>query len=186
MKKILQSALVLGVLMVAGAGLLNAQGAGRASFHVGGGVVLPQGDFNTGFKMGWQGMGGVAFGLSGIPIIIRVDGAYGQNNCDGADCKVKLFSGLLGGQYNIGAAAAAVHPYVLAQVGMTNGKFTFPSNTAFNSSETKFTWAGGGGVNFGMGSMHVFVEAKYLAVQTSDGSTKMIPIIVGFQFGGGM
>ena len=189
MKRILQSAVVLGVVSLVGAGVAQAQGAGRASFHVAGGLVLPTGDFGDGFKTGFQGLGGVNFGLSGLPFAIRVDGFYGQNNvdedavgpCDG--CKTKFFGGLVGGQYNIGGGTSPVHPYILAQVGMTNAKFTA---SGFSDSETKFTFGGGAGLMFGMGSAHVFVEGKYLSVQTSGGSTSKIPILVGVQFGGGM
>ncbi len=185
MKKILQSALVLGVVALAGVGSLQAQGAGRASFHVAGGLVMPIGDFGDFAKTGWQGMGGVDFGLGGLPFMLRVDALYGQNSGDGAaaGAKAKFFGGMAGGQYNIGSGPAPVKPYILAEVGMINTKVTAGT---FSNSSTKFSWAGGAGVQFGLGSMHAFVEGKYLSIMTEGGSTNMIPILVGLRFGGGM
>ena len=87
MKRILRSALVLGVVSLAGVGVAQAQGAGRASFHVGGGVVLPTGDFGDVAKTGWQALGGVSFGLGSLPFDIRVDAIYGTGICtDGVSC----------------------------------------------------------------------------------------------------
>lgn len=176
MKKLLQSALVLGVVSLAGAGALNAQG--RASFHVGGGVVLPMGDFGDGFKTGFQALGGVNFALGSLPFGIRVDAIYGQNNADGVDAKVKMFGGLAGAQFGFGSAASSVHPYILGQVGVVNSKITC---TGCNfDSNSDFTFLGGAGLNLGK----FFVEGKYMSVQ-ADETANMITITGGIRFGGG-
>ncbi len=188
MKRIMKSALVLGLVTMAGVASVNAQTpGGRASFHLGGGLVLPTGDFGDFAKTGWQAMGGVDFGLGGLPFMLRVDALYGQNNGDeavtGPDVKAKFFGGMAGGQFMLGSGPSPVKPYILAEIGMVNTKVTAPG---FSDSNTKFAFAPGVGLQFGLGSINAFVEGKYLSIQTSGGSTNMIPILVGIRFGGGM
>jgi opacity protein-like surface antigen len=186
MKRIVKSAVVLGVVSLASFATLNAQAPGRASFHLGGGIVLPTGDFGDGAKTGFQGMGGVSFGLAALPFAIRVDGFYGQNSGDsavvGPDVKAKFFGGMGGAQFNLGSGPSPVKPYILGQVGMVNGKVTAPG---FESeSNTDFAFAAGAGIQFGLGSMSAFVEGKYLSISTEGGSTAMMPVIFGLRFGG--
>lgn len=187
--RIMKSAVVLGLVTMAGVATVSAQTpGGRASFHVGGGLVLPTGDFGDAFKTGWQAMGGVDFGLSGIPFMLRVDALYGQNNVDEdatgfTDVKAKFFGGMAGGQFIIGSGPSPVKPYILAEIGVVNFKVSGPGGSV---SESKFAFAPGAGLQFGLGSMNAFVEAKYLSIQTSSSSTNMIPILVGLRFGGGM
>jgi hypothetical protein len=182
MKRILQSALVLGVVSLVGVGSASAQG-GRASFHVGGGVVLPTGDFGDLANTGWEAMGGVMFNLGTLPFGIRVDGSYGQNSGDedvlGADAKAKFFGGLAGAQFGFGSDAAPVHPYILGMVGMVNNKF---EAGGFDESNTDFAWQGGAGINIGK----FFVEGKYRSIMTEGESTNMIVVTGGIRFGGGM
>jgi hypothetical protein len=182
MKRFLQSAVVLGVVSLVGAGVAQAQGAGRASFHLGGGVSLPTGDFGDGAKTGWHALGGVNFGLGALPFVIRVDGFYGQNNGDeavvGPDVKAKFFGGMAGAQFNFGGASP-VHPYILGQVGMVNNKFEGPGGDVSN---TDFAFQGGAGIEFGK----FFAEGKYLSIQTDPSSVNLIVISAGIRFGGGM
>jgi len=188
MRRILKSAVVLGVVSLAGVGALNAQGAGRASFHVAGGVTLPMGDFGDFFGMGWQGLGGVMFGLGNGQIGLRVDGFYGQNGGDedvvGPDVKAKFFGGMAGAQFNFGqGAASAIKPYVLGQVGMVNSKVSGPGGST--DGETDLAFGGGAGINFGLGSMGAFVEGMYVSVQTEGSSSNYIAARFGVRFGGG-
>ena len=186
--RIMKTAVVLGLVSVASFATANAQGAGRASFHLAGGLTMPMGDFGDGFGTGWQGLGGVSFGLGGLPFMLRVDGFYGQNNGDeavtGPDVKVKMFGGMAGAQFNFGSDVAPVKPYILVQVGMVNSKVEIPNFDT--SGETDFAFGGGGGVQFGLGSMNAFVEAQYVSVQTEGSSSNYVPIRVGVRFGGGM
>jgi hypothetical protein len=188
MKRILRSALVLGVVSLAGVGVAQAQGAGRVSFHVGGGVVLPNGDFGDAFKTGFQALGGVSFGIGALPFDIRVDAIYGQNSAEDAlnaalgvtDAKAKFFGGLAGAQFGFGGAASPVHPYLLAQVGVVNSKTTCSGCTSNSNSD--FTFLGGAGLKFGK----FFVEGKYMSIQSDPSSANMIVVSAGISFGGGM
>jgi hypothetical protein len=184
MKRIVRSAAVLGMVTLASVATAHAQGAGRASFHVAGGVTLPMGDFGDAFGTGFQGLGGVSFGLGGLPFAIRVDGFYGQNSADNVDdVKVKMFGGMAGGQFNIGGDAASVKPYILAQVGMVNSKVDVPNFDT--ESSTDFAFAGGGGIGFGLGSLAAFVEGQFVNVMTEGESSSFIAARLGLRFGGG-
>jgi opacity protein-like surface antigen len=180
----LRGPMVVALALLLGAGTGYAQ-AGSTEFHLGGGLVLPQGSFNDGFKTGWQGMAGLGFNLQGIPFLVRVDGFYGRNNGDesqvGSDVKTSLLGALIGGQYYLGSRTSPVLPYLLGQVGVTHAELEVGQ---LEESEDKFTFAGGAGIMFAAGSLHVFIEGKYLSVLTSNSSTNMIPIVVGLQFSG--
>ncbi len=54
-----------------------------------------------------------------------------------------------------------------------------------DSSESKFAYGLGAGVNIGAGPINVFAEGRYVSVQTSGGATKFVPLTVGVLFGGG-
>jgi hypothetical protein len=188
MKRIVRSAAVLGMVTLASVATVHAQGAGRASFHVAGGITLPMGDFGDNFSMGWQGLGGVSFGLGGLPFAIRVDGFYGQNGGDedvtGPDVKAKFFGGMAGGQFGFGSEASSVKPYILGQVGMVNSKVSFPGGST--DGETDFAFGGGAGINFGLGSMGAFVEGQFVSVQTVGCASNYLVARFGINFGGGM
>ena len=192
MKRIVRSAAVLGMVTLASVATVHAQGAGRASFHVAGGITLPMGDFGDGFDMGWQGLGGVSFGLGGLPFAIRIDGFYGQNSANDDlntalgidDGKLKMFGGMAGGQFSFGSEASPVKPYILAQIGMVNNKFSCDGCNV--DGETDFAFGGGGGIGFGLGSMAAFVEGQFVSVQTEGSASNFIAARFGIRFGGGM
>ena len=187
MNRIVRSAAVLGMVTLASVATAQAQGAGRASFHVAGGITLPMGDFGDVAKTGWQGLGGVSFGLGGLPFAVRVDGFFGQNSFDvsGVDAKVQMFGGMAGGQFNFGSEASPAKPYILAQVGMVNSKCS-GDDCIGDESNTDFAIAGGGGVGFGLGSMAAFVEALFTSVMSDPSSSNFIALRAGLRFGGGM
>jgi hypothetical protein len=186
MKRIVRSAAVLGMVTLASVATVHAQGAGRASFHVAGGITLPMGDFGDAAKTGWQAMGGVTFGLGGLPFALRIDGIFGQNSFDvsGVDAKAQHIGAMAGGQFNIGGDAASVKPYILGQVGMVNSKCS-GDDCFSDEGSTDFAIAGGGGINFGLGSMSAFVEGLFTSVMSDPSSANFIAARLGLRFGGG-
>jgi hypothetical protein len=145
------------------------------------------GDFGDVAKTGWQGMGGVAFGLGGLPFALRVDGFFGQNSFDvsGVDAKVQMFGGMAGGQFSFGSEASPAKPYILAQVGMVNSKCS-GDDCLSDEGTTDFAIAGGGGIGFGLGSMAAFVEGLFTSVMSDPNSSNFVAIRAGIRFGGGM
>ena len=176
MKRIVRSAAMLGMVTLASVATVHAQGAGRASFHVAGGITLPMGDFGDVAKTGWQALGGVSFGLGGLPFAVRVDGIFGQNSIDvsDVDAKVQMFGGFAGAQFNLGGAAAtSIKPYILAQIGMVNSKCS-GDDCLSDESNSDFAFAGGGGIGFGLGSMSAFVEGTFTSVMSDPNSSNFV------------
>ncbi len=133
------------------------------------------------------GLVGVTVGVEGIPFGVQLDGFYGQSIGDqsqvGNDVRTDFLGGLIGGQYTLGGPTSAVRPYFLGQVGMTNVKLHLG---LLDDAQTKFTFAGGGGLTVRVGSAHLFIEGQYLSIQTTTSSSNMIPVIVGLHLGSGM
>ena len=80
--------------------------------------------------------------------------------------------------YHLGDRAASVRPYILGGLGVYNADFGGAGN-----SSTKFAFGFGGGILFGIGTMHAFLEGRYISVQTSGSSLNFVPISLGIMFG---
>jgi hypothetical protein len=50
-------------------------------------------------------------------------------------------------------------------------------------SETKLAFGAGGGILFSIGTMHAFLEGRYMSVQTSGSSLTFLPVTLGLMFG---
>lgn len=178
---------IVSVVLAAGGALLLSAASAQAqvSVGVGGGLTIPTGDFADGFKTGWHGLANVGYDLpSGLGV--RGDFFYGQNNVDatGVDGKAKLAGGFGNVLYTF-KSAGTIHPYVLGSIGFINAKAELEQGgLSFDDSETKIAFGGGAGVKFKAGSdSHIFAEARYISVNTSDSKTNFIPITVGVSFG---
>jgi hypothetical protein len=173
MMRIISIAVAAGAALILGATAATAQ---SITFGAGGGVTIPTGDFKTGAKTGWHAIGHLGYGMaSGLGI--RGEAFYGQNTLKGGGSeKFKLSGGLGSLSYDF-QTSGGVKPYIIGSAGVFNTK-------ALGFSETKFTFGGGGGLKFKAGSdAHLFLEARYLTIQTSGGSTNFIPITLGVSFG---
>ncbi|HZI21636.1 MAG TPA: outer membrane beta-barrel protein [Gemmatimonadales bacterium] len=181
----------LGGVLVAGLALVitTAAHAQSATFGIGGGVVSPTSDYKNADNVGWHALGIVNVKVPMSPVDVRVDGLYGlttHKDIAGSpvDGNTKLFGGLASVVWKIETALPLVKPYVLAGGGMYHFKQTFPGTTGPSEvSETKFTWAAGGGAALGVGPVRAFVEARYARIQTSGTATKFIPVTAGVLFG---
>ena len=160
-----------------------AQGANHrhAYIGVGGGLALPVGDFADGFKTGWDFdvLAGVTTrgGIWGG----RADLMWAQNNLKGGLNGHERLLGLNGDVViTPGHRPANWHPYLLAGIGVYNGK-----ESGTTGSSTKFAFNGGVGVQIHTGHRtDVFVEGRLIWVRTSGGGTNFIPINFGFRWGG--
>jgi hypothetical protein len=146
-------------------------------FGVGAGVTLPTGDYGTVDKTGWHVLGLIQFPISQSPIHLRFDALYGSTAHKAAfgPGNTKLTGGTADLLYHLGDRRASVRPYVLGGLGVFN--------VSDGSSTTKFAFGLGGGILFGVGTMHAFAEARYISIQASGGSLPFIPISVGVMFG---
>jgi hypothetical protein len=178
MKRRLLNALVVAAVSAAGAATLQAQ---SAQLGLGGGVIIPIGDFGTADKLGWHGLGMVEFSLPASPAAIRIDAMYGQTSHKSAGGNTKLVGGTADLVWHMGPSKAPARLYLLGGLGYYNVKVDV---TGLGSvSESKFAFDLGAGVSAGMGGAKFFGEARFISVRTSGGATNFIPISVGVLFG---
>ena len=146
-------------------------------FGVGGGLTLPMGTYGDFDKAGWNLVGLIQFPISRSPIHLRFDAMYGQTSHKSpASGNTTLTGATADLLYHLGDRAAKVRPYVLGGLG-------FYSVDVGGTSESKLAFGLGGGILFGVGTMHAFLEGRYMSVQTSGSSTNFLPISVGVMFG---
>ena len=172
-------AVVLG-LCAAPALRAQAQPTEGIRFGVGGGLTLPMGTFGDVDKAGWHLLGVLQLPISQSPIHLRFDAMYGQTSPksgfgSGNTTLTGATADLL---YHLGDHAAKVRPYILGGLGFYNVDFGGGS-----SSQSKLAFGLGGGILFGVGTMHAFLETRYMSVQTSGKSLTFLPVSLGVMFG---
>lgn len=174
---------LVALISIAGAGSLSAQGV---RFGIGGGLVMPTGDYKTVDKMGFLVGADATYWLMGAPVGIRVDAQYSQtSHKNGVDGNTKIIGGMGEIVYAFGTNKEQIRPYILGGIGLFNVKVTSPS-FGVDTSVTKVGFGGGAGVAFklGAGGTRFFVEGKFVSVSTGGGSnTTFLPIRAGFRFG---
>lgn len=146
-------------------------------FGVGGGITLPVGDYATGDKAGWHVLGLIQFPISESPIHLRFDGMYSSTAHKGGSGSTHLTGGTADLLYHLGARRSSVRPYVMGGLGFYNVSVTG------GGSASKFAFGLGGGILFGVGTMHAFLESRYMSIQTSGSSLTFLPISLGLMFG---
>ena len=185
MHRILATSLVLAALVMpaaAHAQMNRVQPTEGIRYGLGAGLTLPMGNYSTGDKLGFHGLGMVQMPLHNSPIHLRADLMFSttshKNSVSGSS---RLIGANVDALYHLGDRAASARPYILGGIGVYNVHVTAGG---FSGSNTNFAINAGGGVLFGVGtSMHAFAEARYIDVMTSGGSTAFIPITVGLMFG---
>jgi hypothetical protein len=170
-----------------GALLLAAPATAQIKWHLGVGLNLPQGDLadegigNAG--TGWGVHGGGTFGLGEGPLAVKANASYemwGITDSDPSESwnMITVAADLV---YNFGGEGK-IKPYLLAgahwaQLGASPDGFESESGIGFN---------GGAGLNFMLGSMGAFVEAKYnmtsIEFSGTDFDMNTIPIVFGLRF----
>jgi hypothetical protein len=177
MKRVPLGILALALGLVAAPGLgAQAQPTEGIRFGVGGGLTMPIGTYGDFDKAGWHVMGVLQFPIGQSPLHGRVDAMYGQTSHDVGSGNTTLTGATADLLYHLGNRASSVRPYVLGGLGFYN-------IDAFGASESKFAFGAGGGILFSIGTMHAFLEGRYMSVQTSNNSLNFLPITLGLLFG---
>lgn len=167
-------ALALGLLSTPALHGQRAQPTEGIRFGLGGGIIVPIGDFADFDESGWNLLGVIQLPIAHSPIHLRFDALYGATSHKVGSGSTKLFGATADLLYHVGDRAASVRPYVLGGLGFYN--------VSNGSSATKFTFGLGGGILFGIGDMHAFLEGRYMSVQTSGSSLTFVPITLGLMF----
>ena len=170
----------MGLCSVALAGGVHAQ---HVRLSVGGGVIVPTGDYADADQAGWHVLGKLDLAIPKSPVGLRIDGVYGRSSHrSGVDGTATLTGGLVDIVWHVPMGAPIVKPYLLAGGGVYHVETSIPS-VSFSTSQTNFTLAGGVGVSFEAGPMRLFVEGRYVSVRASSGSTNFVPVTAGITMG---
>lgn len=163
MRRILFSALLLGVLPA----------AASAQLSVGAGPAFPTGDFGDAYDTGLHLQASVNVPLPMLPDI-RIDGMYQRYSGDVADADI------LGGGVNVlfDLPLVAIKPYLLAGVGYYDVSL---EAAGLEGSDSEVGFTGGAGVRVGVGRFGVFGEARALRIG-GDVDLTTIPVIIGVTF----
>ena len=154
--------LVRGVIVAGLALALTTAASAQIKWQVGLGITHVTAD---GADDGFHGMGAATFGVPAAPFKIRADALY--HTFDGASIIG------LNGDAVYSFAPGPISPYVLGGLSWARTK---PDNV---DAESDFGFNFGGGINFGLGPMKAFAEARYLKVGDGDA---IYPITVGLHF----
>jgi hypothetical protein len=169
-------ALALGLTATPVLGAQQTQPTEGIRFGVGGGLTLPMGNYADFDKAGWHVMGLIQFPISQSPVHARFDAMYGQTSHDVGSGNTTLTGATGDLLYHLGNRASTVRPYVLGGLGFYNVDVA-------GTSESKLAFGLGGGILFSIGTMHAFLEGRYMSVQTSGSSLTFLPVSLGLMFG---
>jgi hypothetical protein len=161
---------------------------------VGGGASVPTGNFDNGFKTGWNITVPIGWQSSESPWGVRIDGSYdratGRTFGGTSLSDASIWSGTLdltlllpfgnGGTGLYFMGGGGVHHFAYGN--SFNSSTPVPYTGTTSGSQTKFGVNGGVGLNFSLGAASMFVESRYISVFTPGKNTNYVPIVLGFKF----
>lgn len=163
------------VALIAFASVAQAQ---RPVFGAAVGLTAPQGDFGDVVDNGYHIGAAMGFKVPVLPVALRADLAYTTfDGTDDLDVKINTLNLSVNAVHAF--AGVGVRPYVIGGLGMYR---TSAETFGVEDSSTDLGLNGGAGVQFKLGSLQSFVEARYTHIMTDDEATKVIPISFGIMF----
>lgn len=142
--------------------LFTAPVAAQAYLFLGGGVTIPTGEYGDFAKTGWTASTGLTFDVGDKGVWVGVEGLFGSNTHEGTSGdKTNVYgaTGLLG--YSV-QSAGSVHPYVYGGAGFLAHQYKPGTSTVTGDTETKFNWAGAGGLSFVLSpKVSLWTEGRY-------------------------
>lgn len=155
----------------------------------GGGASVPVSDAKDAFKSGFHGKAMVQWKAPVLPFAVR--GSFGYERFDlkglvpGSSGNGRILSGV--GDLSYGFPVGPVRPYLIAGVGAYNLNATV--NGTSGTSQTKLGIDGGAGVEFHLGGISAFAEARLENIFTDQGlgstsafDTRIFPVTFGVFF----
>lgn len=167
--------------VVLGSVLLASPLAGQWRGHVqlGGGLAIATGAFkDDGAKSGWLGQVAGGFMSPGGIFGARVNGTFAKHNFASGTGDFTIL-GAMGDVLVAPKLSGKVGVYALAGLGVQNMK------ADPGGKQTKFAWNAGAGVLVRAGSLGIFLEGRFLSINTDNQKTNIIPITAGVRLGGG-
>lgn len=164
--------LALGLLVAPALQAQQAQPTEGTRFGLGGGLLVPVGDYGASDKIGANILGIIQIPLANTDLHLRFAGMFGTTAHEVGTGTTNLLGGTADLLYHVGDRAVAARPYVVGGMGLFN-----VSSGGFSSAKVAF--GGGGGLLFGLGNMNAFVEARVMSIRTSGSSLTFLPITLG-------
>lgn len=171
----------LGVAIALLAGIPSNAGAqARGYVGFGGGMAFPLGTFGDAANTGYLGQ--FIAGITGPSGRLggRIDGMLASHDYGPYTYRQ---IGVMGDVVFTPGAGSNVTPYLLGGLGLVNGKTTGTGSALGSSTKPAFN-AGAGLTLWLSRRIWVFVEGRYVSVQTEGSSTNFVPLTVGIRWGG--
>ena len=177
----------------------------NSGFYMGvaGGSTMPMGELKTNvsnsYNMGWNVTVPFGWDFSGFPIGLRFDLAMDNllakanllDSFGNPMRNVAIYSGSGGLKLNVPLFRTASRFYLIGGAGahrITGYATSVDSTQTIKDAKTNVGWYGGAGLNFRFGRTALFLESRYINVNTKQPvgfayqKANYIPIILGFQF----
>jgi hypothetical protein len=164
--------------------LVATPAAAQIKWNVGLGLNLPQADLKdpniADAKSGLAARGGATFGLGMSPISIRAEAGYDMWKIGSTSENYNMLSFSGDAVYSFPGVGAK--PYILGGVNWNR----LGSSASGSTSESNVGFNAGAGVNFSLGAVGAYVEARYVKVTITSGGVDSdvsnIPIVFGIRF----
>jgi opacity protein-like surface antigen len=149
------------------------------------GVAFPTGDtgdgLNTGFTLGV----GLDARVPTMPVSFRGEAQYtrfgASNDNSGVDANLSDVSGRL--NVVLPLPATGIAPYLIGGIGIYHVKASGSSNGfTVSTSDDKFGWNIGAGLDLPFGTLKGRIEARYHSVSMEGSNYTYLPVTIGFRF----
>lgn len=187
MKRMLQSMMAAGALLVLGGAPLAAQAivGSPIRFGITGGATVPISDLSNVAKTGWNAGALLDIGLPLVPIGFRIDGSWnqlGNKTVAGDEIKNRIIDGTVNATYTFGSMLPTKF-YLIGGVGVYNIKTDVNSGlVSATDKATNFGVNAGAGLRFQLTGFSTFIEARWHDVFTKGNNAQMVPVSVGITF----
>lgn len=181
MKKLFLALAMVLILCVS----ISAQSVKPITFYAGGGISIPNGDFGVLYKNGYHGLGAV--GINVAPMVqLMLKGEYHTWSSDLPGFDSDFSTMFFGGSFRVSPSMpmSPIKPFGLAGGGLASTKSTVVIlNNSIEGTSSNFYFEFGGGLDFKVGPMMaMFIQGRYVSINSGGGSMSYIPFTVGLKF----
>jgi hypothetical protein len=169
----------LGLCYLACAGAARAQ---TDHWWLGGGLVVPSGEYSMHDKAGWHAVAAFSpllFGRDGA-FGLRIDALYGQTPRKTTPSATSQVFGLGATLVVRPTHGVAVRPYLIAGIGYYELEEGAPGGVS-SSPVNGIALVGGAGASFRTGGLHVFLETRFIGGPVKNG-VNFFPVTLGLSF----
>jgi opacity protein-like surface antigen len=178
---------VAGVALVAaGSGVAGAQTPVTFAPSVNVGVAFPTGDTGDGLNTGFTVGVGLDAHVPTMPVSWRAEAQYtrfgaSDDGSNGVDASLSDVSGRINAVLPL--PATGMGPYLIGGIGIYHVKATASqNNVSISTSDNKFGWNIGAGLDLPLGTFKGRIEARYHSVSMDGGNYTYVPVTIGFRF----